>query len=262
MLAGTLDNTLFPALDPWLRPLGSLLDPPVWSLHVELYGSLLVLGLVRIKAASTRLHAAAIVVSGVLLMPHPLILFVIGHLAARLLPPGAGRDGAVRRAGSAVSVPLIAAGVLLSTMSPQPWLRGIDTMFLERTVVALPQMYQAFALQRMLGAILVFSGVLASGQIWRALSARPLRRLGQLSFGIYLVHFPILFTLTSLGFTVLSPHLPYTACLLAVVVGGGAVTLVVAAWFERWIDRPAMRLAHAIGAGRVRPAVGPTMVVS
>ncbi len=247
MLAGTRDNTLFPALNDWLRPLGSLLNPPVWSLHVELYGSLLVLALVRIKAASARLHAAAVAVSGVLLMPHPLTLFVIGHLSARLLQIGAGRVGARPPAPSAMSIPMIAAGILLSAMPPVRWLHGIAAMLAGQAVMALPHIYQAFTLQRMLGAILVFAGVLVGEHVQTVLGARPLRRLGQLSFGIYLVHFPILFTLASLGLTALRPHMSYTACLLAVTAGGVAVTVAAAMLFERWVDRPATALSRRIG---------------
>jgi len=254
MLAGTRDNTLFPALNHWLRPLGSLLNPPVWSLHVELYGSLLILALVWFKVASTRLHAAAVAVSGVLLIPHPLVLFVVGHLSAQRLRTGAGGDGARRPARNAMSIPMIAAGVLLSAMPPQRWLQGIDAMLARQAVMALPHIYQAFTLQCMLGATLVFGGVLVGEHIQRVLATRPLRRLGQLSFGIYLVHFPILFTLASLGLTAMRSHMSYTACVLAVIAGGTAVTIGAATLFERWVDRPATALSRRIG---LRPRQAP-----
>jgi len=86
------------------------------------------------------------------------------------------------------------------------------------------------------------------------LGTRPLRRLGQLSFGIYLVHFPILFTLTSLGLTALRPHMSHTACVLAVIAGGTAVTIAAATLFERWVDRPATALSRRIG---LRPRHAP-----
>ncbi len=56
MIAGYSDFTPFRLLWRWQRPVQRSLDPPVWTLHLEFYGSLLVLLLVRAKAVSRAAH--------------------------------------------------------------------------------------------------------------------------------------------------------------------------------------------------------------
>jgi peptidoglycan/LPS O-acetylase OafA/YrhL len=72
------------------------------------------------------------------------------------------------------------------------------------------------------------------------------RRLGRLSFGLYLVHFPILFTLACWGFLKLTTALPYPVAVSMTGAGFALLVLVAAAAFERWIDRPAIRLSRGL----------------
>jgi peptidoglycan/LPS O-acetylase OafA/YrhL len=74
------------------------------------------------------------------------------------------------------------------------------------------------------------------------------RSLGRLSFGIYLLHFPILFTAACLIFIGTSKALPHAASLAVVFALFIGLTLVAAMAFERWIDRPAITLSRRAGA--------------
>jgi peptidoglycan/LPS O-acetylase OafA/YrhL len=65
------------------------------------------------------------------------------------------------------------------------WLRHVE-------LVALPNLFQ---FQSQLAAAALYFGVLACPWVWRPLASGPCRHLGRLSFSIYLLHFPILFTL-------------------------------------------------------------------
>jgi peptidoglycan/LPS O-acetylase OafA/YrhL len=79
--------------------------------------------------------------------------------------------------------------------------------------------------------------------------ARPLARWGgKISFSLYLVHFPILFTLVCGLFLGLITVLPYAVTVLLCGLIGGAVSLGLAVLFERWIDRPAIRWSRAVRA--------------
>src|SRR5271157_4594037 len=56
LLLGYREATLLAPLAGHLPPMERSLDAPFWSLHLELYGSLLVLVLVSLRAWSARLH--------------------------------------------------------------------------------------------------------------------------------------------------------------------------------------------------------------
>ena len=65
LLLGYREATLFAPLAGRLPPMEHSLDAPFWSLHLELYGSLLVLCLVSLRARSAWLHRAAIAAAAV-----------------------------------------------------------------------------------------------------------------------------------------------------------------------------------------------------
>ena len=248
MPLGTAESSLFAGVVRGLRPLGRLLDPPVWSLHVELYGSLLVLGLTWLRARSARWHRIVAPCLCVLLLPHPIALIVLGHLTAPWLQPGARRL-------EAAAIPLIAGGVLLIATPPGIWLTLVNDMLARIAVLGLPQMYDAFTVQRMLAAVLVYAGVLAGTPVQRVLAAPVPRWLGRLSFSLYLIHFPILFTLTSAAFLTLLAWLPFGVAMAAAIALGLGVTVVMAMLFERWVDRPSIALSRRVAGHSAAPSV-------
>ena len=97
LLLGYREATLFAPLAPLLTPMDQSLDAPFWSLHLELYGSLLILCLVTLRKWSPWLHRIAIAMCAIAFGTHPMFLFVLGHLF--LSPPsprgrGSGGGGA------------------------------------------------------------------------------------------------------------------------------------------------------------------------
>jgi peptidoglycan/LPS O-acetylase OafA/YrhL len=75
----------------------------------------------------------------------------------------------------------------------------------------------------------------------------PCRHLGRLSFSIYLLHFPLLFTVGSLVFIRSAQTLPYVAATGLTLSVFLLLVFAAALPFERWIDRPAMALSRRIG---------------
>ncbi len=252
LLLGYREATLFAPLASQLPPMEHSLDAPFWSLHLELYGSLLVLCLVTLRAYSARLHWVAIAACALCFGTHPMFLFVLGHVQANPPPPLAGGgwgEGAVEnwhgplppaasRKGrgriGAMGVLLLLLGLALSAF--KDWhVVELLRVFLSQTELAYaPNLYQ---FQSQLAAIALYFGVVCCPLVWRALESAPCRHLGRLSFSIYLLHFPILFTLVSLAFTALPS-------IIAAFVLFLAVTLLAAIAFERLIDRPAIALSR------------------
>jgi peptidoglycan/LPS O-acetylase OafA/YrhL len=240
LLLGYREATLFAPLAEHLPPMERSLDAPFWSLHLELYGSLLVLCLVWLRAHSAWLHRAAIAAAALLFATHPMFLFVLGHLLQPWSLPRNGR-GLVRGLLGAF---LLVVGIALCAHND--W-ETLDTLrlWLERVAILAPP--DLFQFQRQLAALALYAGVLSCHWVWPLLACGLCRHLGRLSFSIYLLHFPILFTLVCLAFTALpSPALAFVLFL--------ALTLLAAVAFERLVDRPAIALSRRAGAVRLQAA--------
>jgi peptidoglycan/LPS O-acetylase OafA/YrhL len=235
LLLGYREATLFAPLAAHLPPMELSLDAPFWSLHLELYGSMLVLCLVWLQSRSVWAHRAAIAAAALTFGTHPMFLFVLGHLFVPLPrsggTPGKGRMGLL----------LLLLGVAVcATKDWQPveWLR----LWLSQTELAYaPNLFQ---FQSQLGAIALYLGVIWCPAVWPALQVVPCRHLGRLSFSIYLLHFPILFTVVCLAFTAVPS--PAAAFLLFL-----ALTLLAAMAFERLVDRTAIALSRRASVARL-----------
>jgi peptidoglycan/LPS O-acetylase OafA/YrhL len=239
LLLGYREYTLFAPIAGHLPLLEHSLDAPLWSLHLELYGSLLVLLLVRLRAWSVWLHRASVVVCAGLFGTHPMFLFVLGHLSAARLH----RDPV-----PVLGTTLIVLGLAMSGSKDWGVVETVRVAIARLAPVAAPNLFQ---FQSELAAIALFLGVLLGPVAQWLLARQPCRVLGRLSFSIYLLHFPILFTLGCAGFVPLAGTLAYPVAVAVTFAGFAVAVLIAAAGFERWIDRPAIRLSRLLdGAPR------------
>ena len=238
LLLGYREYTLFAPIAERLPVLAQSLDAPFWSLHLELYGSLLVLLLVRLQSRSAWLHRITIVVCAAAFGTHPMFLFVLGHLCAPRLhrPP-------IRLLGTG----LILLGLAMSASKDWSAVEAIRVAIARFAPVAAPNLFQ---FQSQLAAIALFIGALLSPPAQWLLALPLCRQLGRLSFSIYLLHFPILFTLGCASFVALASTLPYSATVAITFAGFALAVLLAAAAFEHWIDRPAIRLSRRLDGVR------------
>jgi len=213
----------------WMHPLIDPLSiasnlPPLWTLHVEFWGSILVLGMARSYQAAPR-ALFFIGIAGLLffLGCSQFSLFVVGFCSYlfRGLFSGQSSKAAFLGAGLAIAV-----GILMTT-SVLP----TNSLYLFSTQFA---------------AVPVFLGILLSSQVQALLSVRWVAWLGKISFGLYLVHFPILFTVGFSIFVFLRSYLDYGWCVGLTTVSGVGISLLVATLFEKLVDRPAIRFSRAV----------------
>ena len=234
LLLGYREATLFTPLSPLLPPMEQSLDAPFWSLHLELYGSVLLLCLVSLRAYSKRIHAVAVLVCAAAFATHPMFLFVLGHLRGPL-PPGPPRKATVIIGGA-----LLLLGLALSAIKNWTIVEWLRLLLSHTELFYAPNLYQ---FQSQLAAVALYFGVLYCAPVWPVLASAPCRHLGRLSFSIYLLHFPILFTIVSLAFTAL-PSIMFAFMLFL------AATFLAAIVFERLADRPAIALSRWVADQR------------
>jgi len=241
LLMGYREYTLFAPIADHLPLLEHSLDAPFWSLHLEFYGSLLVLMLVRLQSRSAWLHRAALVTCAAVFGTHPMFLFVLGHLCAARLH---------RQPIPLLGTGLIILGLAMSASKDWDSVETVRVAFARFAPVAAPNLFQ---FQSQLAAIALFLGTLLSPTAQWLLARSPCRRLGRLSFSIYLLHFPILFTLGCTGFMALAGNLAYPAAVAVTFIGFVPVLLIAATAFEHWVDRPAIRFGRRLDEARPTP---------
>lgn len=250
MLAGYSNASLLPATmtaSLHLSDITQSVNAPLWTMHVEFLGSLLVLLLVFLRSVAGRLaHALACMAAPVVLGPSMLVLFVVGHAFATMLT---GRV-AHGRIAAACGAALLCLGVALDTHAAWP-----GTALLQASLPGSPpeQATTLLRVQLMCCAVLVFAGMAALPGAQAVLRTRSARWLGRMSFSLYLVHFPILFTLASAMFVQLSRFLPFAAAAACATLAGMAVTVPAAMGFRRWVDAPAVRLSRRMRGGTRTP---------
>jgi peptidoglycan/LPS O-acetylase OafA/YrhL len=232
LVLGYREYSLFVPVAGRLPLLEHALNAPSWSLHLELYGSLLVLGLVRLRAWSPRAHLVAVTVCAVLFGTHPMFLFVLGHLCAN-------QSGKLPK--PLMGAGLIALGLAMSAAKNWTLLEIVRAAIAGFAPVAAPNVFQ---FQSQVAAVALFTGVLLCPVAQRLLST--CEPLGRLSFSIYLLHFPILFTLACVGFIRLAAWFPEPGAVAITFTGFTAFVWLAAVAFERLVDHPAVLLSRRI----------------
>ncbi len=251
LLAGYDTSSLLPAWLRWpiaLTPLSLGFDAPLWTLHIEFVGSLLIMLLVALRASASRgAYRAICVILGCALVLSPLVMFIAGHLAADGLRHRAPRP---RRAlaGSA----LLVAGILVCSVKTTAPVAAVWTL-LPSPLLGLPG--DAGVLQSMIGALLVFAGLGSLPVVQRLLDRPAPRWLGKISFSLYLTHYPILATGVALGFNRLGETLPYDMRVAIAGFAGLAASIAIAVLFERWVDRPSIALSRTVANRFSEPAL-------
>lgn len=225
------------------------LDPPMWTLAIEVsfYAALPVFGLLAIKLLAGRAHSRAalltatllVVAGGVLstilaythhwpqtlstsLLPH-LVEFGAGMTVAVLLH---GRIGLDRRYAAALAL----LGLALVVSNSWWHATGQSTKEIRSWVGDAPGIF----------GLAIILAVLVIGP-WRArlLSCGPAKWLGSISYGVYLIHFPVI---VFLRMTERWPEESLSQELLKVM----AITIPLATFSWLCIERPAIRWARRV----------------
>jgi len=245
MLAGYQNASVF---SPWpavadmlgLTPIATAMNPPMWTLHVEFWGSMLLIVVARSfrRLPQWLFWPVFLLLAWVAGSGH-FQLFLAGFLLYRVHEPLLRWT---HWTASLAGVLLAAAGLYVSASKQVPLMSAI---WQSAGHFGLLSAESDFHWQSQVGALLVFCGVLLCAPLRRALASGVTLWLGRLSFSVYLLHFPIMLTVGCAVFALLAPQ-SYALAFAASLLAGGALTLFCAHYFERWVDRRSVAASRRI----------------
>ncbi|MBQ5947744.1 acyltransferase [Massilia sp. ST3] len=201
--------------------------PPLWTLKVEFIGSLYILLFYLARPARFTWLPLALVL--------PLLYAVHGEQSVYYYAIFAGSMLHGLRLGRPAQAALLLLGLYLGAYQHFRAMYGF---------LPAPQLWDVKSAYNTLGAVCLCAAVL-SGLGRGLLESRAVQFLGRVSFSLYLLHFMILCAFSA-AIYVRFPREP-------LYIGAGfaaylALCLGAAALFERWVDRPAIRLSRRFGA--------------
>lgn len=244
MILGYQGPSLFsnlPALSDRLSPIATSTNSPMWTLHVEFWGSLLTLAFATAYRSVSRKKAfwagfiMMFAVTGTGLYSLFMIGFAAYHFRLKIM-----RES---YASNIVGLALIAIGIFVASV-PGDGMATIALAFASK--VTLMQAKSPYVLNTGIGAVIILLGICLSVSAKRLLASGPALWLGKISFSLYLIHFPILFSLGAWIFLHALVTLGYLSSVLLVFLVCIPVTVFLASLFEVYVDRRAISASRSL----------------
>jgi peptidoglycan/LPS O-acetylase OafA/YrhL len=235
-------------LAPWQQPVEQSFVAPLWTLSIEFYGSMIVLGLCWCARRSRALWWLVLLLGAAFTIRSAYICFFVGHLLASF-------NRAERPAPASRVLPVfsILFGVLLCVLAEvwQPqWLRSLCA---DPTWLLFPGQFAPMQ-QKTFGAILVLVGIIDLEAARKFLSGPWLVARSKLSFPLYLIHWPILFGPAAALFLLLNGVIGIELARIAAIVGGICLAFVCSSLFLG-VDARALELSRALRRRMSAPSV-------
>jgi len=216
-------------------------DVPLWTIEIELYGSILTFGFLLLFRNS-RLRFLGYFLA-IVCFHHTLYIgFIIGIGIADLANTFPNLLGSLRR--GFITWPLLLAGLLLGSFPYQAdqW-SGLQGTIYE----PLGKLTFLAAGPSMPGALLVFAAIFLSPHLQNLLSHSVFAFLGRISYSVYAVHFLVLGSFSCWLFLLLNDRLGYDASCAITGLLSLIVLIPLSYLLTKYIDEPATKAANSIG---------------
>ncbi|MBR8234003.1 acyltransferase family protein [Burkholderia sp. AU42008] len=249
LLLGYGPNSLFEnagVLSPVIQ-ISQAIDPPLWTVHYEFWGSIALIGLSALYKRVARWAAIATILTAIAVAGTSfLCLFVLGFVLYLVHD----RLFSVHRPlAETAGIALLVTGIWLSVSSNQ---RVIADVFELSRKLPVMHAFDAFQFQWQISALCLFTGFHLSARLRCLGSGRAVQWLGKISFSLYLIHFPVLMTLGCWLFARLQSK-GYLFASGASLILGFTAPLLLATLVEKLVDRPSVALSRMCAESNQRP---------
>ena len=212
-------------------------NAPLWTLSVELQGSIIVFALVWLRQRSRTFWVILFLALFWGLARTNFLCFLVGHLLAGIHP----KLSALRLNVWLLAV-LVTAGIVLCASQSWWTLEPFNSYCSANIPLSIPCVT---LLQHMWGAILIFFAVIAGDRFSEGFERWPLPLLGKLSFPLYLIHWPIMVGLGSWMFLAINETTGYALASLITMVAVCVISIVAARLFIP-VDNFAVELSRRV----------------
>lgn len=217
---------------------GSMFNNVLWTMKIELIGSILIYA----TYAMQRIRWILACLIAILILSSVFLRFEYGCFACGALLREAVTTGRLPKVSPWLA---LCAGIVIGAAMPGYDMRVLAGLLHAEKLSAIPAPLrlgaanQAFAL---IASCLILYAVLSSPKLASLLSLRPFRFLGEISFGFYLVHVPLIYSIIGRIFL---QYRPSTAGNLLCFYGFFlTITLASGFLFTIAVDRPVIRTIH------------------
>jgi peptidoglycan/LPS O-acetylase OafA/YrhL len=218
------------------------LNPPLWTIQVELIGSILLFAMFALFGRRPILLLGWFAFfADVLGFKGPGTLFYLAFLVGAFLTPWLQKHQRL----SVVFIFVGLVGVAYNLTPAFAWLRTFQLPDLSPTGPNIGTFAQAF--WNTIGAILLVAGVIGSRGAGRLLGSRVPVFLGKISFSVYIVHMPLLMSvgLQAAAFGQ-SQNMSFVKSAMFAFVVYITVVMLTGSLFQRLVDAPSMKLSDYI----------------
>ncbi len=221
---------------------GKIYNTPLWTIQIELYGSIMVFAFLLIFG-DRRYRLAVAAAVAVWFHDSMYLGFWLGLITADLVKH---EHPALQTLSGRYAAALLWAGFLFLSSYPH----NVTPAQLDAGVYGfLPRGDGAGNFYPMLAALCLFLLAVSSDGLKRFLTRPPLLFLGGISYALYVVHFLVLGTLSATLFVFLYDHIGHHGAFLSAAAAGIPVSIALSMVASRFIDEPAIRLSNRIARG-------------
>lgn len=215
-------------------------NPVLWTMHYELFGSFLVF-LFLVSFGKSNIRWIWYLIGFWFLWDTSYFCFLAGMLLC---------DSNVNfRLADKIQRPywawlLLFSGIYLGSYPNIEFFRPEYNTIYDFVKFDLPIDYIYF--YRDLGAILILTSILFSKTLQNILMRKTFQSLGKISFGIYLIHFPILASFSCWLFNNLYPSFNYHLSFVVTLIGSLVVIIVSSFLITKYVDEPSILFSRRL----------------
>lgn len=219
---------------------GNIYNPPLWTIKVELYGSMMI----YIFALLLGRFKYRLLISILLVFAFKNSLyqgFWIGLCIADII-----KNHPFQKEIKSINIYHSLLFILFFYLSSYP--HYVDPEFLASTIYApLPDDKGFGGGYLMLSALIIFILAVSNRRLQEYLNLPALQFLGRISYGLYVMHFLILGSLSSWLVLVLNNYFGYNISFCIAFFAGLSLTILSAYLATKYIDNTSIRLANFLG---------------